>query len=102
MPDVGPLSPPSASDLIARVAEAWLLVVAGGVAANQSIRAALDGVAEQAGLPLAAPPLRLCTDNAVMVAWAGIERLRLGLASPLDVEPRPRWGLEELTADPPA
>ena len=45
-----------------------------------------------------APPLRLCTDNAVMVAWAGIERLRAGLADPLDHEPRARWPLSETSA----
>ena len=86
------------ANALAMMPEARLLVVAGGVAANQSIRAALETVAGRAGLPLVAPPLRLCTDNAVMVAWAGIERLRLGLASSLDAEPRPRWGLEELSA----
>jgi N6-L-threonylcarbamoyladenine synthase len=45
-----------------------------------------------------APPIRLCTDNAVMVAWAGIERLRRGLADPLGHAPRPRWPLDQLTA----
>jgi N6-L-threonylcarbamoyladenine synthase len=52
--------------------------------------------AGQWGFRVVAPPLRLCTDNAVMVAWAGVERLRLGLAAGgLEVAPRPRWGLEE-------
>ena len=74
------------------------LVVAGGVAANQAVRAALAGVAAKAGLPLVAPPLRLCTDNAVMIAWAGIERLRAGLTDALDHAPRPRWPLAELSA----
>ena len=55
-------------------------------------------VAAARGLPLVAPPPRLCTDNAVMVAWAGIERLRLGLADPLDHAPRPRWPLEDMAA----
>jgi len=85
-----------AGNALAMMPEARLLVVAGGVAANQAVRAALDAVARRAGVALAAPPLRLCTDNAVMVTWAGIERLRLGLVSGLDAEPRPRWGLEEL------
>jgi N6-L-threonylcarbamoyladenine synthase len=76
--------------------EAKLLVVAGGVAANQAIRTALTGVAARHGLPLAAPPLRLCGDNAVMVAWAAIERLRAGLAMGLEAPARPRWPLEEL------
>lgn len=87
-----------AANALAMMPEANLLVVAGGVAANQAVRAALDAAAGRAGVALAAPPLRLCTDNAVMVAWAGIERLRLGLLSPLDAEPRPRWPLEELAA----
>ncbi|MBP0447171.1 tRNA (adenosine(37)-N6)-threonylcarbamoyltransferase complex transferase subunit TsaD [Roseomonas sp. SSH11] len=76
------------------------LVVSGGVAANSAIRAALARVAETAGLPLVAPPIRLCTDNAVMVAWAGIERLRAGMTNPWNHAPRPRWPLDELT--PPA
>jgi N6-L-threonylcarbamoyladenine synthase len=75
---------------------AQLLVVAGGVAANATVRAALAKSAEAAGFMLIAPPLRLCTDNAVMVAWTGVERLRLGLADGLDFAPRPRWPLEEL------
>ena len=74
------------------------LVVAGGVAANQAVRAALTRLAARHGARLLAPPLRLCTDNAVMVAWAGIERLRLGLSDPLDTPPRPRWPLESLSA----
>ncbi len=80
--------------------DARLLVVAGGVAANMSIRTRLAALAEAAGTPLAAPPPRLCGDNAVMVAWAGIERLRLGLTSGWDAAPRPRWPLDELTGVP--
>ena len=87
-----------AAHALALMPEATMLVVAGGVAANRAIRSALEGVAGAAGVPLAAPPLRLCTDNAVMVAWAGIERLRLDLSSPLGAEPRPRWPLAELTS----
>ena len=74
------------------------LVVAGGVAANQYLRGRLAEVAEAAGVRLIAPPLRLCTDNAAMIAWAGIERLRLGLSDGLDFAPRPRWPLDA-TAD---
>jgi len=81
----------------ARAPAARLLVVAGGVAANGAVRVALRQAAEAAGFTLLAPPVRLCTDNAVMVAWTGIERLRLGLADGLDFAPRPRWGLESLT-----
>jgi N6-L-threonylcarbamoyladenine synthase len=83
---------------LAMLPGAHALVVAGGVAANGAVRAALAGVAAKAGLPLVAPPIRLCTDNAVIVAWAGIERLRLGLADPLDHAPRPRWPLDSLAA----
>lgn len=71
-----------------------LLVVAGGVAANATIRASLEQAAAGQGYRLAAPPPRLCTDNAVMVAWAGIERLRLGSTGRLDFAPRPRWPLD--------
>ena len=56
--------------------------MAGGVAANASVRAAMQEVASSAGLTLVCPPPRLCTDNGVMVAWAGAERLALGLAEP--------------------
>jgi N6-L-threonylcarbamoyladenine synthase len=83
---------------LAMMAAARLLVVAGGVAANGAVRAALGTVAAKAGVTLLAPPVRLCTDNAVMVAWAGLERLRAGLAEGFEVAPRPRWPLEELSA----
>jgi N6-L-threonylcarbamoyladenine synthase len=69
-------------------------VAAGGVAANQLLRARLRAVADQFGLPFIAPPLALCADNAVMVAWAGIERLRLGARSQMAMLPRPRWPLD--------
>jgi len=68
------------------------LVVAGGVAANQAIRVALEGLAAAHGLPFVAPPLALCTDNAAMIAWAGVERL--GQSDPLDTPARPRWPLD--------
>jgi N6-L-threonylcarbamoyladenine synthase len=85
------------TNALAMMPEAGLLVVAGGVAANQAIRSRLATLAGARGIALAAPPLRLCGDNAVMVAWAGIERLRLGLSDPMDAPPRPRWPLEELS-----
>ncbi len=72
------------------------LVIAGGVAANQAIRASLVTVASQRGFRLIAPPARLCADNAVMIAWAGAERLALGLTDRLDVAARPRWPLDEM------
>jgi N6-L-threonylcarbamoyladenine synthase len=72
------------------------IVVAGGVAANGAVRAALGAVAASAGLALVAPPARLCTDNAVMVAWAGLRRLAAGPRQDFAHSPRPRWPLEEL------
>ena len=70
------------------------LVAAGGVAANQAIRAALDGVATTAGTKLVMPPPALCTDNGAMIAWAGAERLALGMVDGMDSAPRARWLLD--------
>jgi N6-L-threonylcarbamoyladenine synthase len=70
------------------------VVAAGGVAANAALRAALQRLCGEAGLPMVAPPPKLCTDNGAMIAWAGIERLRLGLRDGLDAPPRPRWPLD--------
>jgi N6-L-threonylcarbamoyladenine synthase len=69
--------------------------VAGGVAANTAIRAGLESVSHAADVRFLAPPLALCTDNAAMIAWAGIERLSLGLTDGLDLKARPRWPLDE-------
>src|ERR1700722_2605088 len=74
------------------------LVVAGGVAANRSIRTALAELAERRGMELAVPPISLCTDNAAMVAWGGTERLGVGPADTLDFAPRPRWPLDQAAA----
>lgn len=79
---------------VAEEGPATSLVVAGGVAANQRLRAALNEAARDAGFAFHAPPAHLCTDNAAMIAWAGIERLRLGLVDGLDFAPRPRWPLD--------
>ena len=69
--------------------------VAGGVAANAPLRARLEAVADRAGVPFLAPPLRLCTDNAAMIAWAGIEKTRIGDCDPADLVARPRWPLDK-------
>jgi N6-L-threonylcarbamoyladenine synthase len=76
------------------------LVAAGGVAANQTLRRALERYARESGLRLVAPPLRLCGDNGAMIAWAGIERLRLGLVDDLSAPARARWPLDETGARP--
>ncbi len=72
------------------------LVVAGGVAANTAVRDALEQLATEAGLPFIAPPLWLCTDNAAMIGWAGVERFSAGLIDGLDVQARARWPLDPL------
>lgn len=74
------------------------LVAAGGVAANQAIRTVLQKLAQDAGVALVLPPMALCTDNGAMIAWAGAERLALGLTDRLDVAPRARWPLDEVAA----
>lgn len=74
--------------------EVSALVVAGGVAANAAIRGALEGLAGDNGLRFVAPPLALCTDNAAMIGWAGVERFAMGEESPLDFAARPRWPLD--------
>ena len=71
------------------------LVVSGGVAANTYLRNALKDLADKSGLVFAAPPIKYCTDNGVMIAWAGLERFKKGYVSPLDFKPRPRWPLDE-------
>jgi len=76
------------------------LVAAGGVAANFAIRRVLDFAAVEAGTRLIVPPPELCTDNGAMIAWAGAERLALGLTDGLDAAPRARWPLDETTKPP--
>ncbi len=74
------------------------LVVAGGVAANQALRSRLVTAAATQGFSLVVPPPRLCTDNAVMIAWTGLERLRLGMTDGFDAPPRARWPLDAAAA----
>ncbi|RRH76571.1 tRNA (adenosine(37)-N6)-threonylcarbamoyltransferase complex transferase subunit TsaD [Falsigemmobacter faecalis] len=80
---------------LAECPDVTAFAVAGGVAANQRIRGELTALADQAGVPFVAPPLRLCTDNAAMIAWAGIERFREGHQDGLDLSARPRWPLDQ-------
>ncbi len=77
-----------------------VLVVAGGVAANAGIRAALDRQCREFGFRFVAPPPALCTDNAAMIAWAGIERIAAGMdgADGFALAPRSRWPLDEVSA----
>jgi N6-L-threonylcarbamoyladenine synthase len=114
----GPFGPEEAADLAAAIelaicdclvdrtanAVSWFrrhhsdgtsLVAAGGVAANLRLRDRLAALAGSAGLSFVAPPLALCTDNGAMIAWAGLERLRLGLVDGLDAPVRPRWPLDQ-------
>jgi N6-L-threonylcarbamoyladenine synthase len=77
------------------------LVAAGGVAANQAIRGALQDVASRAGTALVIPPPALCTDNGAMIAWAGAERMALGMIDSMDAPPRARWRLDENAVAPP-
>lgn len=79
---------------LAACPNATAFVVAGGVAANGAIRAALTDLAARFGKPFVAPPLWLCTDNGAMIAWAGAERFAAGLTDPLDTAARPRWPLD--------
>jgi N6-L-threonylcarbamoyladenine synthase len=70
------------------------LVVAGGVAANEAIRKRLKVLAAEKEFQFVAPPPNLCTDNAAMIAWAGVERLKLGMTDDFDFKARPRWPLD--------
>ena len=71
------------------------LAVAGGVAANTAIRAGLMGLCSELETDFLAPPLRLCTDNAAMIAYAGLERYRAGAQDGMDLMARPRWPLDK-------
>ncbi|MCG6856607.1 MAG: tRNA (adenosine(37)-N6)-threonylcarbamoyltransferase complex transferase subunit TsaD [Salaquimonas sp.] len=90
-----------ASRAMDRFEEIWpdmerpTLVVAGGVAANQVLRGSLAAACGNKNWRFVAPPLKLCGDNAVMVAWAGLERFERGEVSPMSFAPRSRWPLDE-------
>ena len=83
-------------DVRVRKAAPKTMVVAGGVAKNSAIRAAMEELAKQSNMLFAAPPMNLCTDNGAMIAWAGIENYRVGNIVHEPVAPRPRWPLTEL------
>ncbi len=77
--------------------ESPTLVVAGGVAANKTLRSVFETVSTKHGFKLNVPPFDLCTDNAAMIAWAGAERLALGLTDNIDFAARPRWPLDSVS-----
>jgi N6-L-threonylcarbamoyladenine synthase len=83
-----------AGQALERFGPGGTLVVAGGVAANKVIGAALRQAADAVGAALVVPPAALCTDNGAMVAWAGAERLALGSVDPLVFAARARWPLD--------
>ncbi len=72
------------------------MVVAGGVAKNSAVRAAMEELAKKSNMLFAAPPMNLCTDNGAMIAWAGLENYKAGKIVREPVAPRPRWPLTEL------
>lgn len=88
----------AAAAFTARHGRGHALVAAGGVAANAALRPRLAKLAAEWNLRFVAPPPALCTDNAAMIAWAGVERLRLGLTDGFDFAPRPRWPLDPAAA----
>lgn len=83
---------------VAAHGEGLPFVAAGGVAANQALRSTLRALAEERNMRFVVPPPALCTDNAAMIAWAGVERLGLGDVDGLDFAPRPRWPLDPTAA----
>ncbi len=82
------------SEYLEDLPDAPVFAVAGGVAANRTVRAALETVSEDLGVQFVAPPLALCTDNAAMIGWAGLELFELGVSDDLSFAARPRWPLD--------
>jgi len=85
-----------AIDAFAEIADSKSFAIAGGVAANQYIRSQLESLLSDRGFKLYAPPMNLCTDNGIMIAWAGCERFEAGYTSSQDFAPRAVWSLENL------
>ncbi|WP_312785191.1 tRNA (adenosine(37)-N6)-threonylcarbamoyltransferase complex transferase subunit TsaD [Brevundimonas sp.] len=98
-PAGGALKQPSAAREAVGPKNERHFVVAGGVAANKTIRRTLEDLATKHGFSFLAPPMVYCTDNAAMIALAGAERLEKGLTSDIDVAARPRWPLDEARAN---
>ena len=82
---------------LTEITDTPVLAVAGGVAANQTIRQTLLGVCEEFDAEFTAPPLNLCTDNAAMIAYAGIEKFAQGNIDDMRLSARPRWPLDNLS-----
>jgi len=98
--EISGLTPLKAEDVAERFGPPRALVAAGGVAANQAIGGALCDVAAKAQTTLVIPPPVLCTDNGAMIAWAGAERLALGMSDAMDAPPRARWLLDASATAP--
>jgi N6-L-threonylcarbamoyladenine synthase len=73
------------------------MIIAGGVSANQALRAALQSVTQSTGCKIYYPALKLCTDNGAMIAYAGMQHLNKGHSEPLDIIVRPRWPMTEMS-----
>ena len=86
------------TDYIGLAPQKPAFAVAGGVAANLAIRGRLETVSSEFDTRFVAPPLALCTDNAAMIAWAGIEHFQLGKRDGMDLAARPRWPLDQTAA----
>lgn len=84
-----------AIDQYEKICDGTRLVIAGGVAANKQIRSSLNLLSDKVGYDFVAPPIKLCTDNAAMIAFAGLERFKAGIINGMDFKPVARWSLSE-------